>query len=60
MISKDFFQALDDFERERKISKTEFIKALETALTSAYKKKYWRSKTCKCKIKSRKKHYKSL
>ena len=33
MISKDFFQALDDFERERKISKTEFIKALETALT---------------------------
>lgn len=50
MISKDFFQALEDFERERKISKTEFIKALEVALTSAYKKHIGEAKLASVKL----------
>ena len=50
MISKDFFQALDDFEKERKISKTEFVKALETALTSAYKKHIGEAKLASVKL----------
>ena len=50
MISKDFFQALDDFERERKISKESFIKALETALTSAYKKHIGEAKMASVKL----------
>jgi len=50
MISKDFFQALEDFETERKISKTEFIKALETALTSAYKKHIGEAKMASVKL----------
>ncbi len=50
MISKDFFQALDDFERERKISKEDFIKALETALVSAYKKHIGEAKNAYVKL----------
>ena len=50
MVSKDFFQALEDFERERKISKTEFVKALETALTSAYKKHIGEAKLASVKL----------
>ncbi len=50
MISKEFFQALEDFERERKISKDEFIKALETALTSAYKKHIGEAKLASVKL----------
>lgn len=50
MVSKDFFQALDDLERERKISKTDFIKALETALTSAYKRHIGEAKLASVKL----------
>ena len=57
MISKDFFQALEDLESVRKIKKEVFIEALETALTSAYKKNYGEAKSAvvklnpdKCKI----------
>ena len=57
MISKDFFQALEDFESLRKVKKEVFIEALETALTSAYKKNYGEAKSAvvklnpeKCKI----------
>ncbi len=45
MINKDFFKALDDLEAERKIDKDTFIKTLETALTSAYKKMYGEAKS---------------
>lgn len=50
MISKDFFQALEDFERERKIPKEQFIEALETALTSAYKKHIGEAKLASVKL----------
>jgi len=40
MISKDFFLALEDFEREKGISKDVFIDALENALTFACKKHF--------------------
>src|SRR5574344_1102162 len=57
MISKDFFQALEDFETERRIKKEVFLDALETALTSAYKKNFGEAKSAvvklnpeKCKI----------
>ncbi len=50
MISKDFFQALEDFETERKIKKEVFIEALETALTSAYKKNYGEAKSAVVKL----------
>lgn len=45
MINKDFFQALDDLETEKKIDKQTFIATLETALTSAYKKMYGEAKS---------------
>ena len=38
MKSQDFFLALDDLEREKRIKKEIFIEALETALVIAYKK----------------------
>ncbi len=40
MVNKDFFIALDDLEKEKKINKEKFVSALETALTSAYKKDF--------------------
>jgi len=40
MVNKDFFLALDDLEKEKRIDKETFISALETALTSAYKKNF--------------------
>jgi N utilization substance protein A len=40
MVNKDFFVALDDLEKEKKINKEQFITALESALTSAYKKDF--------------------
>ncbi len=40
MINKDFFVALDDLEKEKRINKEFFISSLETALTSAYKKNF--------------------
>ena len=38
MINQDFFLALDELERQKGISKEEFIAALENALCIAYKK----------------------
>ena len=38
MINKDFFAALDELERVRRIDKKEFIASLEAGLASAYKK----------------------
>ena len=38
MINQDFFAALDELERQKGISKDEFISALENALSIAYKK----------------------
>ena len=35
MINKDFFQALEDLQTEKKIDKQVFIETLEQALTSA-------------------------
>ncbi len=50
MINKDFFQALDDLETEKKINKEKFIEALEFALTSAYKKMYGEAKSASVKL----------
>lgn len=50
MINKDFFQALDDLETEKKIDKQTFITTLETALTSAYKKMYGEAKSAMVKL----------
>jgi len=50
MINKDFFQALDDLEAEKKIDKNTFITTLETALTSAYKKMYGEAKSAMVKL----------
>jgi N utilization substance protein A len=38
MINQDFFLALDELERQKGISKEEFLQALENALCIAYKK----------------------
>lgn len=50
MINKDFFQALEDLETEKKIDKQTFITTLETALTSAYKKMYGEAKSAMVKL----------
>ena len=50
MINKDFFQALEDLEAEKKIDKEKFIETLEIALTSAYKKMYGEAKSATVKI----------
>ncbi len=50
MVNKDFFQALDDLESEKKINKEQFIETLETALTSAYKKMYGEAKSALVKL----------
>ncbi len=50
MINKDFFQALEDLEAEKKIDKDTFINTLETALTSAYKKMYGEAKSAMVKL----------
>ncbi len=50
MINKDFFQALDDLEAEKKIDKQTFIETLETALASAYKKMYGEAKSAMVKL----------
>ncbi len=50
MINKDFFQALEDLEAEKKIDKETFISTLETALTSAYKKMYGEAKSASVKL----------
>lgn len=50
MINKDFFQALDELESEKKINKQQFIETLESALTSAYKKMYGEAKSALVKL----------
>ncbi|MDR2091345.1 MAG: transcription termination factor NusA [Clostridiales bacterium] len=44
MVSKEFFQALDNLEKERRINKEALIEAIETGLVSAYKKEYGESR----------------
>ncbi|MDD4815640.1 MAG: transcription termination factor NusA [Clostridia bacterium] len=50
MINKDFFQALDELETEKKINKEQFIETLEVALASAYKKMYGEAKSAMVKL----------
>ncbi len=50
MINKDFFQALEDLETEKKIDRDTFISTLEAALTSAYKKMYGEAKSAMVKL----------
>jgi N utilization substance protein A len=50
MINKDFFQALEDLEAEKKINKEKFIETLEVALSSAYKKMYGEAKSAVVKL----------
>ncbi len=50
MTNKDFFQALEDLEREKNINSEQFIESLETALTSAYKKVYGEAKSALVKL----------
>lgn len=45
MVNKEFFQALDALEKDRKISKELMIESLEAGLVSAYKKEYGESRT---------------
>lgn len=40
MMNKEFFQALDELEREQHISKESMIESIEAGLVSAYKKEY--------------------
>lgn len=50
MVNKDFFQALDELEAQKKINKEQFIQTLEAALTSAYKKMYGEAKSAMVKL----------
>ena len=45
MVNKDFFQALIDLEEQKGINSQYFIEALESALTSAYKKNFGEAKS---------------
>ncbi len=48
--SKDFFLALDQLEKEKKINKDFFISALESALVSAYKKNFGEARSATVKL----------
>lgn len=50
MINKDFFLALDELESEKRIKKSVFIDALETALVIAYKKHTGTAKAIEVKL----------
>ena len=50
MVNKDFFVALDELESTKGISKQFFIDALESALTSAYKKNFGEAKSASVKL----------
>ena len=50
MISKDFFSALDDFEKEKGIPKESFISALENALTFACKRNFGEANNVEVKL----------
>ncbi len=55
MINQDFFLALEDLEREKGISKEEFISALENAMVIVYKKSAGVSGDIKIKLNPEKK-----
>ena len=48
--SKDFFLALEQLEKEKKIDQEFFISALESALTSAYKKNFGEARSATVKL----------
>ena len=48
--SKDFFIALDLLEKEKKIDREYFIQAMESALTSAYKKNFGEAQSAEVKL----------
>lgn len=50
MVSKDFFNALNDLEEQKNINKEEFIQILESALTSAYKKNFGEARSAFVKL----------
>lgn len=50
MVNKDFFAALDELEKEKRIKKEVFIEALETALVIAYKKHTGTAKAIEVKL----------
>lgn len=50
MVNKDFFAALDELEKEKRITKDTFIEALETALVIAYKKHTGTAKAIQVKL----------
>ena len=50
MVNKDFFQALKDLEEQKGINQEYFIDALESALTSAYKKNFGEAKKASVKL----------
>ncbi len=50
MTNKEFFLALDELEKEKKISKDVFIAALESGLSSAYKKETGEAKPVMIKL----------
>lgn len=50
MVNKDFFQALKDLEEQKGINQEYFMEALESALTSAYKKHIGEAKSAFVKL----------
>ena len=50
MVNKDFFQALIDLQEQKGIDSAYFIEALESALTSAYKKNFGEAKSAFVKL----------
>lgn len=50
MVNKDFFEALDELETQKKINKEQFIESLEAALTAAYKKSFGEAKSARVKL----------
>lgn len=50
MINKEFFLALDQLERERKLDKEMLIESIEAGLASAYKKEMGESRTVTAKL----------
>ncbi|MDD4315675.1 MAG: transcription termination factor NusA [Clostridia bacterium] len=50
MINKEFFAALEDLEKEKKLNKELLLSSLETGLASAYKKENGECRTVKVKL----------
>lgn len=50
MINKEFFVALDEFEKQNKVDKQVFIESLESGLASAYKKEYGDSRAIEVRL----------